>query len=131
MNRQPLTQADYQYFSSNFCSPEFVDVFKIFRADDERGAELSGRKRNAYTPWDSVVFPHYDIKTGHLIEYCLKPDNPETDLQPDGTKTPKYKYLFPPGRGNILYYPPNADTRLLDDISKPLVITEGKNSSLL
>jgi hypothetical protein len=121
-----LTSSDYQYFSSNFCSREFVDLFEIFRADDERAAEMLGRKRSAYTPWDSVVFPHYDIKTGELVEYCLKPDDPETETKADGTKEAKYKYLFPPGRGNILYYPPSADARFLKDVSKPLVITEGK-----
>ncbi len=126
MNRQPLTQADYRYFLDNFCSRDFVDLFSIFRADDEQAAEMLGRKRSAYTPWDSTVFPHYDIKTGQVVEYCLKPDNPETERQPDGSEKPKYKYLFPPGRGNILYYPPNADAGLLKDISKPLVITEGK-----
>ncbi len=125
-DNRKLTGADYQYFSENFCSREFVEAFKIFRADDERAAEMLGRRRNAYTPWDSVVFPHYDIKTGDLIEYCLKPDSPETERQPDGSEKPKYKYLFPPGRGNIIYYPPNADSQLLKDSSKPLVITEGK-----
>jgi len=122
----PLTQTDYQYFLENFCSREFVDLFDIFRLDDEQAAETLGRKRNARTPWDSVVFPHYDIKTGQVVEYCLKPDKPETETRSDGAKEAKYKYLFPPGRGNILYYPPNADARLLKDISKPLVITEGK-----
>jgi len=126
MNRQPLTQEKYSYFSTNFCSREFVDLFDIFFVGDEEGAEIVGRKRNAGTSFEGVVFPHYDIKTGKIIEYCLKPENPETDTKPDGTKEPKYKYLFPPGRGNILYYPPNADERLLTDISKPLVITEGK-----
>ena len=126
MIRQPLTQADYRYFAGNFCSREFVDLFDISRAGDDQAAELLGRKRNADTPLDSVVFPHYDIKTGKIVEYCLKPDNPETETKADGTKEPKYKYLFPPGRGNILYYPPNADAQLLKEISKPLVITEGK-----
>ncbi|MGI8495194.1 MAG: DUF3854 domain-containing protein [Pyrinomonadaceae bacterium] len=125
-NTRNLTSADYGYFAANFCSREFVDLFDIFRAGDERAAEMLGRKRSAYTPWDSIVFPHYDIKTGEIVEYCLKPDNPETERQPDGSEKPKYKYLFPPGRGNILYYPPTADARLLKDISKPLVITEGK-----
>jgi hypothetical protein len=121
-----LTPTDYQYFSDNFCSREFVDAFKISRDDDEQAAEKLGRKRNAHTPWESVVFPHYDIKTGQLVEYCLKPDNPETETKADGTKEPKYKYLFPPGRGGILYYPPNADAKLLTDVSRPVVITEGK-----
>jgi len=125
-NQELLTSADYQYFSNNFCSHEFVDLFKIFRAGDERGAEMLGRKRSAYAPWDSVVFPHYDIKNGQLVEYCLKPDNPEMERQSDGSEKPKYKYLFPPGRGGILYYPPNADAEALADISKPLVLTEGK-----
>ncbi|MFN2392077.1 MAG: DUF3854 domain-containing protein, partial [Pyrinomonadaceae bacterium] len=125
-NQEPLTPADYQYFSENFCSQAFVDSFKIFRAGDEEAAGMVGRKRSAYTPWDSVVFPHYDIKTGQVVEYCLKPDNPETETKADGTQEPKYKYLFPPGRGGILYYPPSADAEALADISKPLVITEGK-----
>ncbi|HXG82562.1 MAG TPA: DUF3854 domain-containing protein [Pyrinomonadaceae bacterium] len=125
-NNRNLTPSDYHYFEKNFCSREFVELFKIFRAADERAAEMLGRKRSAYTPWDSIAFPHYDIKTGEIVEFCLKPDDPETETKADGTKEPKYKYLFPPGRGNILYYPPNAEAGLLKDISKPLVITEGK-----
>lgn len=126
MTSQKLTAIDYQYFKENFCSSEFVDAFKIFRVSDLEGAGMLGRPRNAHTPWDSIVFPHYSIKTGEVVEYCLKPDNPETEQQPDGTEKPKYKYLFPPERGNILYYPPFADAQLLKDTSKPLVITEGK-----
>lgn len=121
-----LTPSDYQYFSDNFCSREFVDAFLTDRVSDEQGAETVGRKRSAYTPFESVRFPHYDIKTAQLVEYCLKPDNPETERQPDGTEKPKYKYLYPPGRGNIIYYPPFADAKLLADVSKPVVITEGK-----
>lgn len=121
MNRKPLTENDYQYFAENFCSREFVESFDIFRADDEQAAEMVGRSRNAYTPVDSVVFPHFDTN-GNIVEYCLKPDKPETD----GAGKPKYKYLFPPGRGKILYFSPNADKDLFKDISKPLVITEGK-----
>lgn len=126
MTNRNLTPADYKYFEANFCSPPFVDLFKIFRVGDEEGGGMIGRNRSAYAPWDSVVFPHYNIKTGQVIEYCLKPDDPETETLADGTKKPKYKYLFPPGRGNVLYFPPNADAKLLLDISKPLVITEGK-----
>lgn len=126
MNRQPLTENDYHYFAGNFCSREFVDLFDIFRADDEQAAQTLGRSRTASVDWNSVVFPHYDINTGQIVEYCLKPGKPETMRQPDGTEKPKYKYLFSPGRGKIFYYPPSADARLLKDISKPLVITEGK-----
>lgn len=121
-----LVSSDYKYFEQNFCSPPFVDAFEIDRVDDEQGAETVGRKRNAHTPFAGVRFPHYDIKTGKLVEYCLKPDDPEKEKQPDGTEKPKYKYLFPYGRGNIIYYPPFADSKLLTDISKPIVITEGK-----
>lgn len=121
-----LTPSDYHYFEQNFCSVPFVDAFKIDRVDDETGADSIGRKRNAYTRYDGVRFPHYDIKTGQLVGYCLKPDNPEKVRKPDGTEKPKYKYLFPSGRGNIIYYPPFADAGLLTDRSKPIVITEGK-----
>jgi hypothetical protein len=125
MNRNPLTEKDYRDFAESFCSREFVDLFGIFRADDEQAAQMLGRKRNAYTPWESVVFPHYDTN-GNVVECCCKPDKPETEKQPDGTERAKYKYLFPPGRGGILYFSPNADKELFKDISKPLVITEGK-----
>ncbi len=130
MNQQPLTEVDYQYFAENFCSREFVDLFGIFRADDEQAAQMLGRKRNAYTPWKSVVFPHYDTN-GNVVEYCCKPDKPETEKQPDGTERAKYKYLFPPGRGGILYFSPNTDKELFKDISKPLVITEGKKQLIV
>ncbi len=125
MNRQPLTETDYQYFAESFCSREFVELFGIFRAGDEDAAEMLGRKRNASVKWESVAFPHYDTN-GKITEYCFKPENPETETQPDGTKNPKYKYLFPPGRGGILYFSPTANKQLFTDISKPLVITEGK-----
>jgi hypothetical protein len=125
MNLQPLTEKDYRDFAESFCSREFVDLFGIFRANDEDAAQTLGRKRNAYTPWESVVFPHYDTN-GNVVEYCCKPDKPETEKQPDGTERAKYKYLFPPGRGGVLYFSPNADKELFKDISKPLVATEGK-----
>lgn len=121
-----LTPSDYQYFEENFCSPEFVNAFKIDRVNDEQGADTVIRKRRAGTSYAGVRFPHYDIKTGQLVEYCLKPDDPEKERQSDGTEKPKYKYLFPHGRGNIIYYSPFADPKLLTDTTKPVVITEGK-----
>jgi hypothetical protein len=121
-----LTPNDYQYCENNFCSSEFVDAFRLDRVGDEQGAETVLRKRSAYTPFAGVRFPHFDIKTGNLVEYCLKPDNPETERQPDGTEKPKYKYLYPSGHGSIPYYPLFADAKLLTDVSKPVVITEGK-----
>ena len=121
-----LSPLDYEYLAENFCSREFVDLFKIFRDTDEPNAARLGRSRNAATDYSGVVFPHYNIKTGDVIDYCVKPDKPETDLQPDGSHKPKYKYLFPPSRGGILYFAPNTKPNLLTDISKPLVITEGK-----
>ncbi len=85
MNRKKLTEKDCQYFAISFCSREFAELFGIFRAGDEDAAQMLGRKRNAYTPWESVVFPHYDTN-GNVVDYCLKPDKPEMERQPDGTE---------------------------------------------
>ena len=110
-----LTDLDYQNFENTFCSRAFVESFKIRRVNDEVGAEMLGEKRNAHTPWNGIDFPHYDLKTGLLIEHCLRLDQAEGG-----------KYRFPKGRGGILYYPPFAPPDLLPDVSIPVVFTEGK-----
>lgn len=126
-----LTATDHKYYGQNFCSPEFIEAFRLDRVCDEQAAETVLRSRSAYTPFAGVRFPHFDIKTGNLVEYCLKPDNPETERQPDGSEKPKYKYLYPPGHGSVPYYPPFAEAKLLTDISKPVVITEGKKQLIV
>src|SRR6185369_3074407 len=42
----------------------------------------------------------------------------------------KAKYLSPPGRGNILYFPPQIDPADLDNTEIPIVIVEGEKKCL-
>jgi hypothetical protein len=63
------------------------------------------------------IFPGQD----YIREYRLRRDHPDIE----GGKV-KGKYIAPPGRGNLLYFPVGTDPAWLSDPGLPLIITEGE-----
>ena len=55
----------------------------------------------------------------------IRLDHPEFEIKSDGTRKPKERYLWPIGRKNRLWIPPDADPILLRDVSVQIWITEG------
>jgi hypothetical protein len=60
----------------------------------------------------------------------LRRDHPDFEAGANGELRVKQKYLSPPGRGNMLYLPPECDPALLRNATLPLILTEGEFKTL-
>jgi predicted P-loop ATPase len=67
-----------------------------------------------------LIIPYRWPGDGYVREYRLRRDH-----SPDGRK-----YVSAPGRGNLIYVPPEVTTDALLDVRLPIVITEGEFKSL-
>lgn len=60
----------------------------------------------------------------------LRRDHPDLEQHDDGAYREVSKYLSPPGRGNLLYFPPGTAPAWLLDASMPVILTEGEKKAL-
>jgi uncharacterized protein (DUF927 family) len=124
-----LTEFDFQQFANSFITPEIVQQAGLFRVDSTRGAELVGRKPTANSDYAGIAIPYFLPEDTSPREYRLRRDSPDLEQRNDEVKE-KGKYLSPPGRGNMIYFPPNCRKEWLEDTSIPIVITEGEKKVL-
>jgi hypothetical protein len=121
---EPLTQSDYDNLErSSWINLEWADRNWLRRVSSNEGAEIVGQRDNGR--YGGIIFPNVRPGTNNPREYRLRRDSPEMVLASDGTLKPDRKYLSPPGRGNLLYYPVGTPAELLKDIHVPIVLTEG------
>lgn len=125
-----LTPTDYHKFAASFITPDILEAAKIYRVDDQDGAEIVGKKPNADHDYAGVVFPYFFPETELTRERRLRRDNPDLERNADGKVKEKAKYLSPPGRDNMIYFSPGCTKDCLADASLPVVITEGEKKTL-
>jgi hypothetical protein len=105
-----------------------ADLAGIRRVTSLVGQQMFARKRGDLAgiiipniaPWDD----------GHIREYRLRLDNPPLEQRADGSLRETGKYIQPPGRPNLLYYPPGVTTQMLEDVRLPVLIVEGEFKAL-
>jgi hypothetical protein len=129
-HKTQLTHKDFEVLARSFITPELADEAALFRVDDLEGSEIVGGKRSADTDYSGIVFPYFFPEITSRRECRLRRDNPGLDASVGGTTKEKGKYLSPPGRGNMLYFPPGCLNEFLADVSLPVVITEGEKKTL-
>jgi len=128
--KQPLTQNDLDNLAASFITADIANQAGFFRVNDLEGAEIVGAKRNAGTDYSGVVMPYLLPNQTSPREYRLRRDNPDGERKPDGTIKDIKKYLSPPGRTGMFYFPPNSQKEWLADVSLPLVFSEGEKKAL-
>lgn len=128
-NKSRLTQIDLQKLANSFITRELAEQAGLFRVDSITGAEIIGRKATAYCDYAGIIFSYFLPEVTRPREYRLRRDNPDLE-EKNGVIKEKAKYLSPPGRGNIIYFPPNCRKDWLKDISIPIVFTEGEKKTL-
>ena len=130
MIRGALTPGDLNLLQNSFITPELAQQAGIFRVDSREGAALVSR--NGRGDYSGIVFPYRWPGEDNPREYRLRRDHPDLEEQPDGLPPKeKAKYLSPPGRGNILYFPPQTDAAdLVENAELPIVIVEGEKKCL-
>lgn len=124
-----LTASDYDNFSRSFITPEIVEAAGIYRVNDEQGAEILCRKRQAGKDYSGLVFPYRNELTGEVLEYEIRRDNPEKEVI-NGREKIKGKYLRPNKSKSFLYFVPKTNPEHLQDAFTLWILTEGVKKAL-
>jgi len=120
-----LTATDLEALAARWIPPELAEEAGLYRVDSIDGAQLVGR--NGSGNFAGLAIPYFlPGQEQHPREYRLRRDRP--DLDPDGKELGKY--LGPPGRSNLAYFPPGITLESLTDTSQPVVVVEGEFKAL-
>ena len=98
------------------------------RVESAEGGQLIGR--NGSGDYSGIIFPYLWPGEDYVREHRLRRDKPDLEQKADGSVKERGKYLSPPGRGNLLYFPPGTDPAWLIDASLPILLTEGEKKGL-
>ena len=123
-----LTDRDIAALASRWITSELAECARLYRVNSVDGAQLVGR--NGAGNYSGLVVPNILPGHDHVRECVLRLDHPEMELKPDGSTRPKAKYLHPPGRRNLLYFPPGITVEQLADTSLPVAVVEGPFKAL-
>jgi P4 family phage/plasmid primase-like protien len=115
---------------SSYITPEWIERAGIYRVTHQTGAELVGRKPKPGENYQGVIIPYVWPGEDRPREFRLRRDIPDYEQEPDGSRKEKNKYLTPPGRGNMVYFPPGTDPAWLDDHMIEVIIVEGEKKAL-
>lgn len=123
-----LTPADYAALEARWITPEGAERAMLRRVDNPTGREFLGKKTGDYA---GILIPN--ILPGHdrAREYRVRRDEPDfAGTTPDGQRKVSGRYMGPPGRPSLVYFPPGVAPELLAQINMPVVITEGELKAL-
>jgi putative DNA primase/helicase len=123
-----LTERHFAALSSRWIDAELARQAGIYSVNSADGAQMIGR--NGGGDYSGIAIPFFRPGTTHPREYCLRRDVPDMEYKADGNVREKQKYLFPPGRGNILFNPPGIEASWLQNTSLPASIIEGPLKTL-
>src|SRR3982751_1308136 len=123
---KPLTDADFERLKG--IDREIIQQANLCRVDSLTGGGIVGR--NGRGDYSGILIPYFWPGEDHVRECRLRRDHPEMEADANGEQKPKNKYLSPPGRGNLLYFPPGINPAWLKDPKVPIAITEGEKKTL-
>lgn len=129
IDRRPLTEADFEALERCGIDRRTAEAAGLFRVDSAEGARLVGRRPGS-GDYSGLAYPYYLPGQDRPREYRLRLDNPPYELQPDGSRKPRAKYLSPPGARPMLYFPPGTRAEWLQDSSLPIYLVEGEKKTL-
>ena len=123
-----LTSNDHRKLAARWIDSKLAEQAGLFRVNSSDGAALVGR--NGAGDYAGIGIPNVLPGQSQPREYRLRRDHPDMDLQPDGSTREKGKYLHPPGRGNLLYFPLGTPGSWLQDANLPVAVVEGELKAL-
>ncbi len=123
-----LTDGDYRALAERWIDRATADAAGLPRVDSAEGTQpqLVGRSESAGKSYAGLAIPYVRIGETRVRECRLRRDHPDLELRPDGSKREKGKYLSPPGRSSLIYFPHRIGLQQLVDAALPLVFTEGE-----
>ena len=122
-----LTAEDYRSLEARWITPELADAAKLERVDAATGREIVGQRHGDFA---GIAIPYFLPGETAIREYRIRRDNPDLEAGSDGKIKERKKYVSPPGRGNLLYFPPPMPPELLSKVDIPVVLTEGEFKAL-
>lgn len=130
---EELTEHDLAALRRCAITPDVAASAQLSRVDGGRGAELVGRTSKTNTEYAGIVFPYLmpsvEPNNQRIREYRLRRDRPDHEIK-SGKVKEKAKYLSPPGRSNLLYFPPGTTIQMLDNVAMDILIVEGEKKTL-
>ncbi len=118
-----LTSSDFSDLESRWIDRGRALQSGLRRVDSLTAGEIVGRKGGNHA---GILIPYFHPGSDQVREYRLRRDHPDLEWDSAGNLRPRQKYLSPPGRSNMLYFVPGIAPTLLQDLSVPIVITEGE-----
>jgi len=123
-----LAADDYAALESRWIDPETARRAGLRRVDSLTGGEIVGR--GGCGDYSGILIPYFHPGSNQVRDYRLRRDHPDLEYDAGGALKAKRKYLSPPGRSNMLYFPPGVRQSHLCDPMLPVVITEGEFKTL-
>jgi hypothetical protein len=126
--RDELNAQDLESLARRYITPEWAQRGRFSRVDTHEGARLIGR--NGGGDYAGIIIPNILPGEGRERERRLRRDRPDLEEKEGGGFKEKGKYLSPPGRSNLAYFPPGTPPEYLSDYSVPAYIPEGEFKGL-
>jgi hypothetical protein len=120
----PLTSRDLTSLATRWITPELAAQQLIRRVSSPDGAAAMGR--NGAGDYAGLAIPNFLPGELQPREYRLRRDHPEIEYRPDGSKREINRYLSPPGRANMAYFPVGITPEMLANVTLPVIVTEGE-----
>ncbi len=115
----PLAAADFEALAARWIDRQTAAQQLLRRVNAIDGSAAIGR--NGAGDYSGLLIPNVWPGSDYIREYRLRRDHPQLE-----NGKPARKYMSPPRRGNLLYFPVGTDPAWLSDPQLPLVITEGE-----
>ena len=123
-----LNDADYSGLAARWINHELADGAGLRRIDSITGREMFRRGRGDMA---GIIIPNVaPWAPDHIREYRERLDTPDLEYRADGSVKETNKYIQPPDRGNLLYFPRGVCLPMLEDATLPVIITEGEFKAL-
>ena len=123
-----LGPQDHRKLEARWIDRRLAIAAQIRRVSSQEGREIVGRKHGDMS---GIIIPYFWPGDSGAREYRLRRDNPDMEVgSVPGSFKEKNKYISPPGRGNLLYLPPNVKKEELGDTKINVILTEGELKAL-
>jgi hypothetical protein len=122
-----LTDDDFKLLQKSWIEKALAQQALLRRVTDAEASKLLNRVKDGKS--SGVAFPYTIPGADAPVQYRIRLDHPEIDIQGDRPKE-RRKYLSPTGGQNRLYFVPGTDPGLLKDSAVPVWIVEGEKKAM-
>jgi putative DNA primase/helicase len=118
-----LSETDYDNLDRRWIDRITANSAGLRRVDSNTGRALVGRRDSA--DYAGLAIPYLLPGEPLVREWRLRRDHPDIEYKKNRPKECR-KYLSPPGRGNMIYFPSGISPDLLRVATTTVIVTEGE-----